>query len=81
MELKLSYDIGDRVRIDDIETDGTIDAIMIETASTVSVRVAYWYEGTRRQTWMSPREFTTKCFGGDRGGKASAAGRPCTKGT
>lgn len=79
MELKLSYDIGDRVRLDDIETDGNIDAIMIEAGGVVSVRIAYWYEGTRRQTWMSPREFTTK-IGGDRGGLASAAGRPCEKG-
>lgn len=60
LKINLPYNVGDRVRITDIETDGTIDAVMIEAGESISVRVEYWYDGHRRQTWMTPREFTVK---------------------
>jgi len=60
MQLKLTYDIGDRVTIDDIETDGTIGAIMVERQDVVTVRVDYWFNGDRKQTWVTPAEFTIK---------------------
>ena len=51
IKVEFKYDIGDKVKVKDITVNGRVTGLLKDDEG-IQYRVAYWYNGERKSTWM-----------------------------
>lgn len=51
MTIETKHSLGDVVRIVAIQTQGRIDAVLVDSAG-LQIRVVYWNDGSRHSVWL-----------------------------
>ena len=57
--IKFDYTLGDKVVIKALKVDGIIDGLLNDSLGNM-YRVAYWYDGERKSTWVYVNEIEVK---------------------
>lgn len=53
--VEFDYDVGDQVKIVEIDRNGCVDGMALDNLGK-QYRVIYWNDGTRNSTWLYPWE-------------------------